>query len=225
MPSYTKDLYEYGTQPATTVINKANPIFGIAHAIYANEDFFGNAIRDPDAGFWKQLLEGAAYAGRQVMPFSVQGTKQFVGAGAMDATGKTLSTLPYVGFGPAPARVTSPEQMDRYQRRETEKSYIRGIQRKVRAAQEKGDTAEVKSLQEELKQRKLTERATERDIRSDKIKAREAAKKISSLVEGRSREQAVAALKEAGMPAMAQLWDSLPERPRPRVATSLESFA
>jgi len=45
LPSYMKDIYEYSTQPATTVINKANPIFGIIHAIWANEDFFGDPVR------------------------------------------------------------------------------------------------------------------------------------------------------------------------------------
>lgn len=225
MPSYTKDLYEYGTQPVTTLINKANPLFGILHSIYANEDFFGNAIRFPDDSWEKQTWQSLAYGARQVVPFSIQGTKQFVGAGEMDARGKVLSTMPYIGFGPAPARVTSPEQMDRYQMRETEKSYIRGLQMRLKKATEKGDKEEVEALRQEIRDSKLKERGTERDIRQDKIKAREAADKISSLIEGRSRDDAAAALRDAGMPAFAELWRSLPEQPRPRVVQSLEAFA
>ena len=225
MPSYTKDLYEYATMPMTTIINKANPIFGIAHSIYANEDFFGNAVRNPDKGFWEQLVEGAKYASRQVQPFSLQGTKQFVGAGEMDTTGKILSTMPYVGFGPAPARVTSPEQMERYQLREKEKSYLRGLQRRLKAARTAGDKEEEKRLLEEIHESKVTEKGTERDIRQDKVKAIEAAKKISSLIQGRSRDDAAAELTKAGLPAFAELWRSLPEHPRPRVAESLEGFA
>ena len=69
MPSYTKDLYEYGTMPMQTVINKANPNFGIIHAIYANEDFFGNPVRDPDAGTFEQMLDGAKYAAKRCCHF------------------------------------------------------------------------------------------------------------------------------------------------------------
>jgi hypothetical protein len=225
MPSYTKDMYEYATQPMTTVINKANPIFGIAHSIYANEDFYGNAVRTPDDSWEKQTWDSILYGARQVLPFSLQGGKQFAGAGVLDAKGKTLTAMPYVGFGPAPARVTSPEQMERYQLRETEKSYIRGLQRRFKDASQKGDKEAVERLREEIRTLKLKERGTEHDIRQDKEKAQEAADKISSLIEGRSREEAAAALIQAGMPAFAQLWRSLPEHPKPRVAQSLEEFA
>jgi GGDEF domain-containing protein len=225
MPSYTKDLYEYGTQPMTTLINKANPLFGIIHSIYANEDFFGNPVRHSDYPLWKQILEGAQYAQREVMPFSLQGTKQFVGAGEMDTKGKVLSTMPYVGFGPAPARVTSPDQMERYQLREEEKGRIRGLQMKLKQAQAKGDQAEIEQLRDDLREAKLRERGTERDIRQDKAKAAAAADKISSLIRGRSREDAAVALDNAGLPAFAALWRSLPDQPRPRVVESLEHYA
>jgi hypothetical protein len=225
MPSYTKDLYEYATQPMITIINKANPIFGIAHSIYANEDFFGNAVRNPDHSWERQTWESILYGARQVQPFSLQGTKQFVGAGEMDATGKVLSTMPYVGFGPAPARVTSPEQMERYQLRETEKSYIRGLNRRLKVAIQKGDEKEAASLRDEIRESKVHEKGTEHDIRQDKVKAKQAADKISSLIDGKGREDAAAALVQAGLPAFAELWRSLPEHPRPRVAESLEGFA
>ena len=118
MPSYTKDLYEYGTQPGTTILNKANPIFGIIGSIIKNEDFFGNGIRNTDDSALEQTWQSLLYGARQVVPFSIQGTKQFIGGGDLDEKGKVLSTMPYVGFTPAPARVTSPEQMDAYQHRE-----------------------------------------------------------------------------------------------------------
>ncbi len=225
MPSYTKDLYEYGTQPVNTLINKANPIFGIIHSIYANEDFYGNPVRDPDAGPWTQMWEGAKYAGVEVAPFSLQGARQYAASGESAA----MQTAPYVGFGPAPARVTSPEQMDRYQLRETEKGYIRGLQRRLRQATEKGDQAKVDELRQEIREHKLKERGTEHEIREDKAKGREAqaeaAAKISQLLEGKSRKDAAAAAHSAGYPALAALLRSLPDRPRARVATSLEAFA
>jgi hypothetical protein len=159
------------------------------------------------------------------MPFSLQGTKQFVGAGEMDTKGKVLSTMPYVGFGPAPARVTSPDQMERYQLREEEKGRIRGLQMKLKQAQAKGDQAEIEQLRDDLREAKLRERGTERDIRQDKAKAAAAADKISSLIRGRSREDAAVALDNAGLPAFAALWRSLPDQPRPRVVESLEHYA
>jgi GGDEF domain-containing protein len=225
LPTYMKDIYEYSTQPGTTVINKANPIFGIIHAIYANEDFFGNAIRDPDAPMWRQIIQGAQYGVREVLPFSFQGTKQFAEAGTDTVRGKILASLPAVGFGPAPARVTSPEQMERYQLRETEKSYLRGLYFKLKQAQGKNDALEVGRIRDEIRDHKLLEKSTERDIRQDKVKAQEAAKKISSLIQGRSREDAATALDNAGLPAFAALWRSLPDNPRPRVAQSLGTFA
>ncbi len=235
LPSYMKDIYEYATQPGTTLINKANPIFGIIGAIYKNEDFFGNGIRDTKYGFWRQALEGAQYAAHEVLPFSVQGTKEFLGAGPKNATGRTLAALPYFGLTPAPARVTSPEQMDRYQQRESEKKYIRGLQYKLKQALAAGDAAEAGALRDDIQQHKLTERGTERQIREDKIKGAEAqrsqeaadkaAEKISGLIQGKSREAAAQALEQGGLPAFAALWRSLPEAPRPRIAQALEAFA
>jgi GGDEF domain-containing protein len=227
LPSYVKDLYEYGTQPMTTVINKANPTFGIIHALYANEDFFGDPTRGIPGkdSVWSQILQGAQYSARAVLPFAIQGQKQFGAAGEGSFRGKILGLAPYVGLTPAPARVTSPEQMDAYQLRETEKAYIRGLYRKLKAATEKGDPKEMDRIRGLLRENKLDERDTERKIKEDKVKARDAAKTIGALVDGKSKTEAVAALKAAGFPAFATLWNSLPDRPRPRVAESLEAFA
>lgn len=225
LPAYTKDIYEYGTQPVTTIINKANPMFGMIHAIYANEDFFGDRIRNPDAGFWEQLKESAAYSAKETMPFSLQGGKQFAGAGEMDTKAKVLSVAPYFGLTPAPARVTSPEQMEHYQHREDEQKYLRGLMREYRKAMEAKDSDAIEKLRAQIIQTKQHLKATQGEIKVDKSKARAAAEKISGLVSGKSKTEAVAALKAAGYPAFAQLWESMPDRPRPRVAESLEAFA
>ena len=89
---------------------------------------------------------------------------------------------------------------------------------------EKHDAAEVDRLRDEIRASKLRERTTEHEIRDDKIRARETADKISSLIQGKSRPDAASELARAGFPAFAELWRSLPEQPRPRVADSLEAF-
>jgi hypothetical protein len=221
MPSYTKDLYEYGTQPIQTVINKANPIFGIMHSIYANEDFYGNPIRHSDADFWTQLKEGAAYAGKESLPFAYQGTQQF----AASKDSGWLKAAPYMGFGPAPARVTSPEQMERYQHEEEERGWVRGLNRQLKAAVQRGDAIEAQRLRGELVDAKKRAKETGAEIKQDKAKAHQAAQKISQIIGGKSKEDAVAALHAAGYPAFAQLWLSLPDQPRPKVAESLGAYA
>lgn len=355
LPAYVKDIFEYWHAPGATVVNKANPIFGIAHSIYANEDFFGNAIRNPDAGFWAQALEGAQYAAREVLPFAIQGGKQFHDAGATDVRGKFLTIAPYVGLTPAPAKITSPEQMERYEHRQEEQSYLRGLNRRLRAAQEGNATpAAIQALREEVRQEKMKLHDTQREIKTDKVRAhqaqtsavldtsryalrpddpaanpahwdqradgsdkgqgflgllkrpdgrvsseisvgveidgqereiptlvptlsqdqldylmthpvgeghplpeaiiqkavdfarqrlarglspfagpndtqrlrsQQAADRIGALIQGKDKATAVAALQAAGLPAFAQLWHALPDRPRPRVAQSLEAFA
>jgi diguanylate cyclase (GGDEF)-like protein len=232
MPTYTKDLYEYGTMPVQTLINKANPIFGIMHSIYANEDFYGNPIRHSDADFWTQMKEGASYAARETLPFSYQGGKQYLSARNQelgDASGdlkrQVLTIAPYAGFGPAPARITSPDQMERYQQEEEERGWVRGLQRQYKAALERHDEPEIKRLRAELAAAKHKAKQTQGAIKQDRSKAREQADKIGALIQGKSRDQAVAALKDAGLPAFAQLWNAMSDNLRPRVAERLGAYA
>ena len=243
MPTYTEDVYEYGTMPLQTVINKANPIFGIIHSIYANEDFYGNAIRNPDAGSWEQLREGAMFALRQSQPFSVQGTRQYLSGDSQGADGseaapsardRVLSAIPPLGFGPAPARITSPEQMDRFQHLEDQKKYLRGLEYRLRQARSQGDQDLEDELKNEVMGTRKAMRETERQIRSDRARAiserdsqggSDQSAKIGALIQGKSRSQAAASLSAAGMPALADLWASLPEQPRARVIESLKGYA
>jgi len=182
LPSYMKDIYEYAMNPIGTLINKANPMFGIIHALYANEDFYGDPTRgDPDAPFWRQVWEGAKYAAHATVPFSVQGSQQF-----KDSDNPVLRGAPYFGATPAPARITSPEQMNRYQHEQDQKAYQRKIQRDMRKAVSEGDQVKAAELRQELLEERAKVRETERAIREDKIRARDANKgatgKISSLL-------------------------------------------
>jgi len=219
MPSYVKDVYEYAQDPFGTLANKANPIFGTLHSIWTNEDFYGNAIRDPDKSGWQQALQGAMYAGRQSQPFALQGTKQFAGGGF------PLEAMPYVGFTPAPARVTSPDQMEHYQHQREEQSYIKGLNRQLRAAREAHDVDKVNQLQQEITASKQALKNTSHGIKQDKARAKQTADKISSIITGKSKDEQIAALHSAGYSALAQLWSVLPTQPRPRVFQALGEFA
>lgn len=222
LPSYMKDVYEYADSPFGTVINKANPMFGIIHALGANEDFYGDPTRgDPDAPFWSQVWNGAKYAAKATAPFAIQGAQQLNIPGHPGLS----KALPYFGITPSPARITSPEQMERYQHEQDQKAYQRKLQRDMRKAAAAGDQIGAAKLRQELLEEKVKVKQTERAIRDDKIKARDAAKKVSSLIQGKSKPDAVAALKAAGLPAFAQLWQLLPERPKERVAKALEAYA
>ena len=222
LPSYMKDIYEYASQPVTTLINKANPMFGIIHALSVNEDFYGDPTRgDPDAPWWDQLKEGAKYALKATVPFSIQGTQHFKAAEDNPA----LKVAPFFGGTPAPARITSPEQMERYQHSQDQKAYAKKLQRDMRKAVADGDQVKAAEMRSELLAEKAKIKQTDHAIREDRIRARDATKKISSLIQGKSKPEAVAALHAAGLPAFATLWEALPDRPRWRVAQSLEAFA
>jgi hypothetical protein len=221
LPSYIKDLYEYATQPVNTVINKANPMFGIMHSIYANEDFFGDPVRSPDDDFWGQLADSVKYAAKETVPFAIQGTKQFAESGASGIA----TAAPYFGITPAPARVTSPEQMERYQHEREQQAYLKKLRHDLRRAVGDGDEIGAARIREEILKERGNARQTERAIREDRVKARDAAKKISSLIDGKPKDEQVAALEAAGIPAFAHLWALLPQAPRPRVARALANFA
>ncbi|TMK82947.1 MAG: hypothetical protein E6G57_16530 [Actinobacteria bacterium] len=113
LPSYVKDVYEYSQRPGITIANKLNPIWSTLADIWRNEDFFGNPISEPEAGWWGQAEERAAFAARQATPFSIQGTRQIAGSEQPGPLGAVKRVLPFVGVTPAPGYVTSPDQLAR----------------------------------------------------------------------------------------------------------------
>lgn len=225
-PSYSKDIFEYWQAPGQTIVHKLNPMIGTSFDCYNNADFYGNGIMDPDASKPEQILQCAKYFAKQALPFSVQGARQFAGAGEDGARGFALKVAPFVGFAPAPARVTSPDQMARYQHSRDLQAYVKGLDRQLKVARENKDVAEAHRLEVEIRQEREKERETNREIKHDKAKAKSArAAEISSLLQGKGLRQGAAAAEGAGYPMLAALLRSLPGRPRPRVAQALAVFA
>ncbi len=235
LPTYIKDIYEYWQNPIQTVINKANPMFGVIADIYQNRDFFGNAITNPDASTWDRLIEGAKFALREAQPFALQGAREYQ-HGAAGRESPALKVAPWVGAGPAPAYITAPAQMARYKHLQDEQAYIRGLGRQLRLAREKGDAAGVATLTEQIRASRLkelaTRRAIEQAVQQGDQAARRAAKpptaalrRVLPLVGGKSRAEAAQSLRGAGLPALADLWETLPDKPKPRVLSALGSLA
>jgi hypothetical protein len=98
LPSYMKDVYQYGHDPAGTAIHKAHPARGVVSDMLANHDFYGEKIYNEDDPAVQKALDAAKYVGKQFVPFSIRN--------ATDASASNLSTadkvLPFVGVTRAP---------------------------------------------------------------------------------------------------------------------------
>jgi hypothetical protein len=117
LPSYMKDVWAYGTRPATTVTNKLQPLGSAIIDMLKNEDYYGYEINDKNfTESTKKLFEkgnasdlGDAltnemkYIAKQFLPFSVQGAMQRKKAGA-DAAGQASA---FFGLNPAPKYITN----------------------------------------------------------------------------------------------------------------------
>jgi hypothetical protein len=202
LPSYVKDVYEYSQRPGTTVMNKLNPIFNVIGEMWNNEDFFGNPITDPDATGWEALGQRAAFVAKEMTPFSLQGRQQLQQSeheGGAVATFKRLA--PYIGITPAPGYVTSPEQMERRNRYEREQKYTRDLQYKMKKAYEAGDKVTGNEYRDRLIEAQRHLKATKGDIDRDRAKA------------AVQRRQTATSLRQQGLPATANLVESLPLEP------------
>lgn len=201
LPAYTKDVYEYSQRPGHTILNKLNPIFNVVGEMWQNEDFFGNPITDPDAGFWKSLGQRAQFVGKEATPFSLQGAQQLAGSEKPGLVGTVKRFGPYVGLSPAPGYVTSPDQMERRERSEREKKYASHLKYLMNKAVAKGDKEEIDRLRKEYVDAATNVKKTQVEV--DKDKARSAV----------SRRKAATSMRQQGFPATANLVASLPLEP------------
>ena len=101
LPSYMKDVYAYKERPVTTLENKAHPMLSFMADLFRNRDFYGTEIVHPDDTFLKNGEDLASFAGKNIMPFSIQNINQKANLG-----GPVLSkVLPFVGVTPAPRSI------------------------------------------------------------------------------------------------------------------------
>jgi hypothetical protein len=118
LPSYMKDIYEYGYDAPHALINKTNPLIPVVHQMLSSEDYFGMPISDPDAPGADQVVQYMQFLGRSFEPFSVQGYLRM----ARENEGhKSLAAL--FGVTPAPGYITSPEEVDALRKRHEQQLY------------------------------------------------------------------------------------------------------
>jgi hypothetical protein len=168
LPSYVKDIWEYYHHPGTTLVHKANPIFGQFADQWTGTDYFGHPIYDPtdENTLWdwhtadrlKHFVQAAA-------PFSFQGQKQMQGAGEPGWTGKAFTVAPYIGVTPAPGAVTKPERIESFEHSQMMKGWQKKLQYELKKAKEAGDTQKAAEIHQQLAE---TKRAIARDYNAYK---------------------------------------------------------
>jgi hypothetical protein len=125
LPSYMKDVYEYGhdisgfvkygADPTSTLKNKLHPLLGTISQMVDNKDFFGGAIRSPGDPAVQQLMDEAKYIMSSVTPFSTRNFSQqqkLRGESGVDIPGylNPVNNPSLVGITPAPGYVTKNDQ-------------------------------------------------------------------------------------------------------------------
>jgi len=106
IPSYMKDVYEYGADAGHTLLNKTHPIIPMIYQMATNTDYFGYPVGPTNQGAAEFLNGYITYLSRNVLPFSVQGAiKQ---AQQDDRAGLYAS---FFGIVPAPGYITSPDEI------------------------------------------------------------------------------------------------------------------
>lgn len=117
LPSYMKDIAEYGhdirgfvkygDNPFNTVLNKIHPLLSTVGDLISNKDFFGGAIRSPGDTAGQQAKDVGKFLGKQVLPFSLRNYQQQTSAsGEEPSVGGYLTSPSMIGLSPAPGYIT-----------------------------------------------------------------------------------------------------------------------
>jgi len=117
LPSYMKDLFEYGhdisgflkygANPTQTLQNKLHPMLGMIAQMLNNQDFFGAAIRSPGDPIVQQVQDEANYLIAQLTPFGIRNYQQ-----QQKTLGEEVNPLGYIaspsmfGITPSPGYIT-----------------------------------------------------------------------------------------------------------------------
>ena len=112
LPTYSKDVYAYGTHPIETLGHKANPAISAVIDMLNNQDFYGGNIRNPNDPFVKQIADEAIFMSSQLVPFSIENARQMLAKGD-----RKQALLSFVGITPAPASIVNPIPGEMYERR------------------------------------------------------------------------------------------------------------
>ena len=121
LPSYMKDVFEYGhdisgflkygANPTQTLQNKLHPMLGAVAQMLNNQDFFGGAIRSPGDPVMVQLADEAKYLGKQLAPFALRNYLQQAQTKQEEPNVAGYFTAPSLfGITPSPGYITKTAQ-------------------------------------------------------------------------------------------------------------------
>jgi hypothetical protein len=234
MPSYVKDIYEYGQHPIETLAHKANPWIGVLHDEIVNQDYFGNPLYNPEAGALEEFRDRVGYLGRAFLPFSLTGERQMLGSGDPGLAGSLARVGPFVGITPAPGAITKPEKMAEFQHYQDEKGWQKKLQMDLKKAVAAGDTEKAAEIRKQLNEANQALRRSHNDYLREKAAGAKAAQRptsqliqqVAPLIDSSgSRAEMADKIKSAGFPALAGLIGSLPTTLRPQVMARLAEYA
>jgi hypothetical protein len=101
LPSYMRDVGDYGRHPVQTMVNKLHPLAGVLRDMLANADFYGHEIHNPDDPMVQQAMQQAEYVAAQFQPFGVRNAMTQIKQGQ----GRSAA-LNFIGITPAPREET-----------------------------------------------------------------------------------------------------------------------
>jgi hypothetical protein len=117
LPSYVKDVMEYGhdiagfvkygTDPLHTVENKLSPAISTISQMLKNKDYYDAAIRNPSDTAVRQVVEEGKFLLKNLEPFSVRNYQNQPAGGALGAgVPGYVSSASFYGLSPAPGYMT-----------------------------------------------------------------------------------------------------------------------
>jgi len=120
LPTYAKDIFGYWENPGHTILAKTHPLISTIGDVIRGTGYYGQQIRDPEAGYARQALDTGLYGVKAYEPFWIKGLIQGSQPEGMAATlherpEKIIS--PLVGIMPAAKAYTesnAQKVMDRY---------------------------------------------------------------------------------------------------------------
>lgn len=101
LPSYMRDVGDYGRHPVQTLVNKLHPLAGTLRDMLANQDFYGHEIHNPDDPMVQQAMQQAKYVASQFEPFGVRNATTQIQQGQGHS-----AALNFIGITPAPREET-----------------------------------------------------------------------------------------------------------------------
>lgn len=140
LPTYSRDMYSWATNPLRTARHKAHPMWGTFWELWTNEDYYGTEIRGSDDPYMKQFIDSVEHTASVFLPFSVKNYLRMREAGELPFQAAATSAF---GITSAPSYVTrsaahqlalsyvnipnKPRPKEAAEQRQTKKKLVRAI--------------------------------------------------------------------------------------------------